>query len=178
MGHLWRRAGGESSHLGAAVYLAQGKLILVRSTLREKRRAVECGEACRSPPSLCAVRRACRRSWPTGGPRWRNNRGAASTRTRTTRSAFHPSRAARAAQSSEGLRKLWQSFTSCRQRIRGTSEGGRSGLRRATPSSQSLGIRGAGAGSGTGADSGAALADGSFFRGNSHSHWLRAPNPA
>src|SRR5262249_15453988 len=36
-GHLGGRAGGESSHLGAAVYLAHGKLILVRSTLRREK---------------------------------------------------------------------------------------------------------------------------------------------
>src|SRR5262249_19901771 len=71
-----------------------------------------------------------------------------------------------------GGAQLWQSLTNWRQRCRGTSGGGRSGLRRATPSTQSLGIRCAGAACGS------ALADGVFSRGNSHSHWLRAPNPA
>jgi hypothetical protein len=73
---------------------------------------------------------------------------------------------------SDGLRKFVQSSTNCRQRCRGTSLGGRSGFRQAIPSIQSLGIRRSGAGFRS------ALADRSFSRGNSHSQWLRDPNPS
>ena len=73
---------------------------------------------------------------------------------------------------SDGLRKFVQSSTNGRQRCRGTSLGGRSGFRQAIPSIQSLGIRRSGAGFRS------ALADRSFSRGNSHSQWLRDPNPS
>jgi hypothetical protein len=79
-----------------------------------------------------------------------------------------PSRAARSAQFSEGLRNLLQSSTNWHQRCRGTSLGGRSESSRATPSTQSIGSRGCGV---------VSCSWSSLCRGNCHSHRLRAPKP-
>ena len=87
--------------------------------------------------------------------------------------ASQPSLVARFAQFSGELKKLLQSSTNCHQRCRGTSLGGRSGWRQATPWSQSIGM---------GARRSRALPESVFTEPslcrNCHRHRLRAPNPA
>ena len=76
-----------------------------------------------SLPPLMAHKRPALPKWSRGRLGAQPNRAIAS----------QPSPAARSAQFSGELKKLLQSSTNCRQRCRGTSLGGRSGWRQATP---------------------------------------------